>query len=191
MRIAVSGTHGVGKSTLIAAFLARRPEYASEPEAFELLGDDIMLLPSEGPDAQGLAALLEHTLRVLQNETRERVIIERSPVDYFAYARATEGLAPSEREELITLFGAAARDVLRRLDLIVLLPITSFGAESGRAAHDDGERFRERVDEALHQVLLDDADSLFAGIDTPRVLGLPPDPAHQLDELIRHTEPSG
>ena len=49
MRIAVSGSHSVGKSTLIAGFLSRHPEYAHEPEAFEVLADDVELARSPVP----------------------------------------------------------------------------------------------------------------------------------------------
>ena len=62
MRVAVSGSHSTGKSTLIAAFLAKCPEYVHEPEAYEELADDIALLASEGPDIEGLTALLVHTV---------------------------------------------------------------------------------------------------------------------------------
>jgi hypothetical protein len=42
MRVAVSGTHNTGKSTLIAAFLAERPQYAHEPQAYEaILGSHV------------------------------------------------------------------------------------------------------------------------------------------------------
>jgi hypothetical protein len=59
--VAVAGSHGTGKSTLIAAFLERRPEYRYEPEAFEILGDDVDLSSAAGPTPEGLGALLEYT----------------------------------------------------------------------------------------------------------------------------------
>ena len=59
MRLAVSGSHGTGKSTLIAAFLAKRPEYVHEPAAFETLGHDGELGESGAPTVDGLRALLE------------------------------------------------------------------------------------------------------------------------------------
>ena len=39
MRLAISGSHGTGKSTLIAAFVDLRPEFRYEPEAYEALAD--------------------------------------------------------------------------------------------------------------------------------------------------------
>ena len=61
MRVAVSGSHSVGKSTLIAAFLSRHPEYAHEPEAFEVLADDVELTESGAPTPDGLLLLLNYT----------------------------------------------------------------------------------------------------------------------------------
>lgn len=49
MRVAVSGSHSTGKSTLIDAFLEKNPHYLDAPEAFETLADDIELASSENP----------------------------------------------------------------------------------------------------------------------------------------------
>jgi predicted ATPase len=89
MKVAVSGAHGTGKSTLIAGFLERRPEYLDEPEAFETLADDIGLSEGDEPTVEDLRALLEFTVSVLTTHTAEHVIFERSPVDYLAYAAAS------------------------------------------------------------------------------------------------------
>src|SRR5688572_26092619 len=102
MRVAVAGSHSTGKSTLIAAFVSRCPQYVHEPEAYETLADDIVLSASEGPDVEGLAALLEHTVSILRGHSPgESVIFERSPVDYLAYAAATRSITPSERAAFI------------------------------------------------------------------------------------------
>ena len=39
MRVAISGTHGCGKSTLIDAFLLDHRDYLHEPEPYEALQD--------------------------------------------------------------------------------------------------------------------------------------------------------
>ena len=96
MRIAVSGSHSTGKSTLIAAFLAKCPGYLHEPEAFESLADDVELTSSEGPTAEGLQALLEHTISSLAlHPPGTLVVFERSPVDYLAYAAASRPSWPT------------------------------------------------------------------------------------------------
>jgi hypothetical protein len=50
VRVAVSGSHSVGKSTLIAAFLSRHPEYAHEPEAPEFAARPRCPRPDRGTE---------------------------------------------------------------------------------------------------------------------------------------------
>ena len=188
MRVAVSGSHGTGKSTLIASFLERRPDYASEPEAFETLGDDIDVTPGKGPSLEGLGALLAFTLgTVSAHSPGARVIHERSPVDYLAYAAARGGSRTGRAARFLATHVPLVRDALRHLDLIVLLPVSASGPIEAREGND--VRFRKRVDEALRRALVDDDHDLFGAGDSPRVVELPPLPERQLLELLRLTEP--
>jgi hypothetical protein len=187
VRIAVSGSHSTGKSTLIAAFLARRPRYRHEPEAFELLADDVELTPSEGPTAEGLQALLEHTMSALAfHESGALVVFERSPVDYLAYASASLSWPEGCAAGFLQTFIPQVRRSLRGLDLIAFVPVSSAGPES-RIGEDPG--FRQRVDEALRRALVDDDHGLFEDQGSPSVVELPPDPDQQVTELIRLTAP--
>jgi hypothetical protein len=185
MRIAVSGSHGTGKSTLIAAFLDRRPQYRHEPEAFETLGDDVDLTESGEPSPDGLAALLRYTVSSLQGRARELcVVFERSPVDYLAYASASRsGEWKRERRAFLSAQVPVVRAALEHLDLIAYLPVAAGGPVQGRPGEDAG--FRSRVDERLRRALIDDEHNLFADRDVPRVAVLPPDPERQLAELLR------
>ena len=190
MRVAVSGSHSTGKSTLIAAFAAKRPQYVYEPEAYEVLADDIALTSSEGPDSEGLAALLEYTASVLANHQRgATVIFERSPVDYLAYAAASRSMAASECAEFMRAYVPMVRDSIRNLDMIVLLPVSGKGPIASRPG--ENERFRERVDDELRRALIDDDYDLFVDGDAPVVLELSPFPDQQLAELMRRTEVGG
>lgn len=119
MRIAVSGSHSTGKSTLIAAFTAKRPEYIHVPEAYEELADEIAILESEGPDVDGLTLLLSHTVSVVRSHQRSAaVIFERSPVDYLAYAAASRSIARAERAAFLRSSVSAVRlgELLRCLE---------------------------------------------------------------------------
>src|SRR5262245_59540715 len=126
MRVAVSGSHGTGKSTLIAAFLERRPEYVHEPEAYELLGDDVGLTAQGGPTPEGLEELLRHTLATLSGlSPGARVIMERSPVDYLAYAAASaRAWTPRAVSTFVEAQAPGVRDALDHLDLIAFVPVS-------------------------------------------------------------------
>jgi hypothetical protein len=183
MRIAVSGSHGTGKSTLIAAFLERCPDYVHEPEAFETLGDEIDFEGDE-PTPDGLRLLLDHTAAAIDaHGPGAAVIFERSPVDYLAYAAAS-----SWPREARTAFLEEAlpivRGSLRGLDLVAFLPVSSRGPA---ARPGESPRFRMRVDRALERALLDDEHDLFGAAATPRVVALPPDLAGRVDQLVRLT----
>ncbi|HEX7830976.1 MAG TPA: hypothetical protein VF787_15075, partial [Thermoanaerobaculia bacterium] len=60
MRIAISGTHGSGKSTLIDDFLHAHRDYAHEPEPYEWLDE-----PAE-PDAESFYRQLELSVERLR-----------------------------------------------------------------------------------------------------------------------------
>jgi hypothetical protein len=186
VRVAVSGSHGTGKSTLIAAFLERRRDYAYEPEAYEALADDVALTSEQRPTPEGIEALLQYTLTAVANHAPgTRVIFERSPVDYLAYAAASGRSWPSgAASDFLATYIPVVRPSLRHLDLIALLPVSRRGPIESRP--DEDARFRKRVDERLRRALIDDDYDLFAEA-APRVVELSPFPERQLVELVRLT----
>ena len=183
MRLAVSGSPGTGKSTLIASLAEAHPQYVCEPEAFETLGDDIDLAESGAPTPAALAALIEYTARsVAAHPPGAKVIHERSPVDYLAYAAASR--REWGRDEVARFLAAhvpVVRGSLEHLDIIALVPVS---AEGPPARPGEDPRFRRRVDEALRRALVDDDHGLFDGAST-RVIDLPRAPDRQLAELVR------
>jgi hypothetical protein len=187
LRIAVSGSHGVGKSSLIASFLDRHPEYAHEPEAFEVLGDDIDLSESTVPTSDGLRLLLEYTVAVVQDRALEaHVVFERSPVDYLAYAAASGGAwPPGERVGFLESQKPIVRASIQQLQLIAYLPLSTAGAAGRRG---EEERFRQEVDICLRRALLEDEYELFGAGRPPRVVELPPGVESQLGLLSRFVQ---
>jgi hypothetical protein len=184
MRIAVSGSHGTGKSTLIAAFLDRCPGYLHEPEAFETLGDEVDFDEAGQPTSEGLESLLRYTVsRVEGHPPGTHVVFERSPLDYLAYAAAGRGPAwKGARREFLAAQVPIVRASLEHLDLIAYVPVSAGGPVQGRPGED--ARFRGRVDECLRRALLDDEYDLFAGRGGPSVRELAGHPGRQLDELV-------
>jgi AAA domain len=182
MRIAVSGSHGTGKSRLIAAFLERCPGYAHEPEAYEALADDIEL-PSNGPTPEGLQALLDYTITAVDlRGAGVSVIFERSPADYVAYAIAAARSVWS-KDALVSFIAESlprVRKSVRRLDLIVFLPVSA----EVEARFGEGRRYRRRVDDAMRRILIDDDHGLFDGSPPPTVIELGTRPSDQLSQLV-------
>ena len=186
MRVAIAGSHCTGKSTLIAAFVDRRPEYVFEPEAYEALADEIGLT-AEGPTPEGLECLLRYTVSALAvHRPGACVVFERSPVDYLAYAAASRATwSPEVVAEFLRVHTPVVCDAVRHLDVIALVPVSRKGPIQARPGED--ERFRRRVDEKLRRALIDDECDLFGGDRSPLVTELSPLPARQLTELLRIT----
>jgi hypothetical protein len=186
MRVAVSGSHGTGKTTLIGRFLQRCPDFAHEPEAYETIGDDVDLTDAGVPTPDGLRSLLEYTIAALEGRAAgTRVVFERSPADYLAYAAASRGAWRShEIQEFIATWAPLVRASMRQLDLVAYLPLSAAGAGPRRG---ENEGFRRRVDVSLRRILLDDEYGIFAEGRTARVIALPSAPDAQLAALVHHT----
>lgn len=131
VRIVLSGTHCTGKSTLAEDFAAAHPEYVHEPEPYEWLVEWY----GEAPDFE---RQLELSVERLQGYARgANVIVERSPLDFLAYMRVTDG----------PLFELAARG-MEHVDLLVLLPI-----EEIEAPEDEEPELREAMHEQLVELV--------------------------------------
>ena len=117
MRIAVSGTHGVGKSTLIDEFLRVHPEFVHEPEPYTVMVEDFGEEFSAEPCVEDFVRQVEFNIdRLHQHAPGENVIYERCPVDFLAYIQALDPeIADGLREEV--------SEAVRHLELIVYLPL--------------------------------------------------------------------
>ena len=69
MRIAVSGTHVIGKSTLVEALGERLPDHTVVPEPYELLQDRGYAFEYP-PSVEDFAAQLRQSLAVLRRPYR-------------------------------------------------------------------------------------------------------------------------
>lgn len=142
MRIAVSGTHCVGKSTLIDEFLRVHPEYTHEPEPYTTLTEDFGEEFAAEPNVDDFLRQLEFSMTTLAKHAREtNVIYERCPLDFLAYIEALE---PGRGELLLGPISTA----VKQLDLVVYLPIEQDA--------DEFPKLRKAVDRRLNAILLDD-----------------------------------
>jgi hypothetical protein len=86
MRIAVSGTHCSGKSTLVEAFLRAHPEFQHEPEPYATLVEDFGEEFGVAPTAEEFLRQLEFNCeRIRGYLPNEDVIFERNPDEFFVY----------------------------------------------------------------------------------------------------------
>jgi AAA domain len=141
MRIAVSGTHCIGKSTLIDEFLRTYTDFTHEPEPYIVLVEDFGEEFSEQPCVEDFYRQLEFNVdRLRQHARGERVIYERCPIDFLAYIDA---LDCESRETALPLVS----DAIQHLDLIVYLPL-----DDNDSADFEYPKLRKAVDRRLSEV---------------------------------------
>lgn len=145
MRIAISGTHGVGKSTLIDEFLSRHQEFTHEPEPYTVMVEDFGEEFSDEPNVEDFRRQLEFNIeRLRQHGPGEKVIYERCPIDFLAYIDALES---GTVEALLEPVVQAMQD----LDLIVYLPL-----DKDQTLESEYPKLQKAVDRRLSKMLLDD-----------------------------------
>ena len=167
MRIAISGTHATGKSTLVDELVRRLDGFVAIPELYYLLEDEGHVYADE-PTFDDLDLLFERSVEALTTCRADRALFDRSPADYLAYLAA---LAPDAD---LRAHVAAAREALGSVDLVVFVPIE----RPDVLAVTEAPRLRRRVDRILREMLVEQS----WGFDRPvvEVHGSPEERAHQV-----------
>ena len=144
MRIAISGTHGAGKSTLIDEFLRAHPEFTHEPEPYVRLVEEFGEEFAAEPSVEDFQRQLDFNLQQLrQHRPGVKVIFERCPVDFLAYIHALDSNTAASLVDEVEA-------TLNQLDLIVYLPLENEPLES------EFPKLQQAVDRRLQSILIDD-----------------------------------
>ena len=161
MRVAISGTHCSGKSTLIDAFLPAHPNFAHEPEPYVALQDEYGDTFAADPSADDFYQQLAFNIgRLRQYQPGDDVIYERCPVDFLAYLFALHDLRRATAAvRLIKASIGLAVNGLAFLDLIVFLPLNP--ADGIEVSDSEDPALRRAVDRRLIRLLSDDDLDLF------------------------------
>ncbi|MCA9736692.1 MAG: AAA family ATPase, partial [Gemmatimonadetes bacterium] len=149
MRVAVTGSHRVGKTTLAQAIADALGDHDFADEPYhELVADGYLF--SHPPDPDDFEAQLEYALDALGDEA-PNVVFDRCPVDLLAYLMVT----CQNDERVIARWREPVRRAMRSLDAVVFVPVEApdvidFGQD------EDPTDSRGAVDEALRELLLGD-----------------------------------
>lgn len=145
MRIAVSGTHRSGKSTLVEALSEALPKYETVEEPYYLLveeGHDF----AEMPSVEDFELQLERSIACL-NESGPDVLFDRCPVDLLGYL-----LTHADADEFdLDAWRPRVEAAMEKLDLIVFLPV-EHPDRIALPSSEDAE-LRLLVDEKLNEIL--------------------------------------
>lgn len=144
VRIAFSGSHRVGKSTVVQQVAEAWPQYARVEEPYYLLEED-GYESGWPPSVEDFEAQLDRSVAEIET-AGEHVLFDRCPADLLAYLLVLRHDVRGAVER--------SREAMHLLDLVVFVPIE----EPDRIAvssHEDREQ-RRAVDEMLERLLVDD-----------------------------------
>lgn len=145
MRIAITGSHSVGKTTLaerLQQTLGNHYVYLQEPY-YEL--EEKGYLFSATPDADDFVAQLKYSLKLLATE-EENAIFDRCPVDLLAYIQA---LDPA----LVARLYDSVEEAMATIDLLVYVSIER--PDRIECAVHEFPELRESVNEILNEWITD------------------------------------
>jgi hypothetical protein len=156
VRIAVSGTHITGKSSLVAALGERLPHHMIVPEPYEVLAERGYEF-AHPPGVDDFVVQLKQSLITLRRRS-PNLIFDRCPLDFLGYISASSG---ADRFDLDAWRGPIAR-AMKSLDLVVALHVDS--------AHDpaipiEDAALRLAVDDELRDIVDSDGFDLCDGVE--------------------------
>lgn len=182
MRIAVSGTHFIGKSTLIEDFIKRHPNYKSDIEPYYKLQNEKLMELSLEPSLDSLLEQLDYSIEQLNEWASEKdFIFDRCPVDFLAYAICTlEQDSIDINESEVSDKFLEIKEALNHLDLIVFLPIDK---ENFISYTEENPKYRKTADRYFKKLYRDEICDIFPKYDHPKIIELSGDRIARIKKL--------
>jgi predicted ATPase len=173
VRIAVSGAHRTGKTTLIEALGQLLVGHEVVEEPYHLLEEEGHEF-AQPPSIEDFEIQLERSIECLGDGEGNR-LFDRCPADLLAYLFTHEDGDAFDLEPWFP----RAREAMQRLDLVVFVPIE----EPDRIGVPAPERpWRQLVDEALREGLAEDRWDL--GVEVLEVTGSVAERARQVRDRL-------
>jgi hypothetical protein len=156
VRIAVSGTHGTGKSSLVDALGGHLPHHTTVPEPYEVLEERGYVF-AHPPGVEDFVVQLRQSIITLRRRS-PNLIFDRCPLDFLGYIAAS----PEADRFDLDVWREPIRDAMTRLDLVVALPADP--------RHDpvnltSDAVFRRAVDQELRDIVAGDGFDLCEGVE--------------------------
>ncbi|RDI07016.1 ATP-binding protein [Flavobacterium sp. AG291] len=145
MKIAITGAHGVGKTTLAEKLLEHLPVYDLRPEPYYEL-QELGYEFSETPNTDDFAEQLNYSIKQI-TASSDNVIFDRCPVDIMAYLEALNGI------HYINTMYDKAESAMEDIDLIIFVPIEEPDIITYQKS--DYPELRDAVNEILKESVYD------------------------------------
>jgi predicted ATPase len=179
MRIAVSGAHRTGKTTLVEELRRALPTYEVIDEPYHLLAEEGHEF-AEMPCLEDFELQLERSIESIVEDEDDR-IFDRCPADILAYLithRDSEGFD-------VERWLPRVRSAMERLDLIVFVPVED--PDRMAISEPDDAELRQRVDEEIREIVLEDRWEL--GVEALEVTGTPRERVRQVLAWVSSARP--
>ncbi len=145
MKIAITGTHRVGKTTLAEKLYESFPDYESYPEPYFELEEVGYIFP-EIPTVDDYLTQLEYSIKQIA-KSGHNAIFDRCPIDLFTYIQAT-----GESLNLQSIFNKV-QNATDEIDLLVFVPIEE--PDIILCSESELPELRYQVNDILHDLISD------------------------------------
>ena len=199
LKVAFSGSHSVGKSTLIKSFMEKWPMFKSPQKTYrDIIKEKGLVLNKLGSKESQKAILNalidEAQLAATHNEEFEvfdRCVIDNIVYSLWHYAKGTEGFS----KEFIIDCQALVALTLKHLDVMFYVPARPeipLTLREGRETDDEG--FRDEIDNIFQAVVLSyekQTGAFFPIEDCPAVITLEGPPDMRIPQIELYIKPNG
>lgn len=190
MRIAISGSHSLGKSTIVNDWMAQHPGFLREEEPYRALGlygpYEILFRDASTKLHNGIQ-LFYNIGRIHRYGTyADDVIFDRAPVDYLAYSQYTANQGSTDIDDaFVESMVPAVRESLDHLDILAFVPRSEAWPV---AIEDDGIRpvdyaYRDEVDAIFKEIYREGRFQVFSEKNSPLLVELWGPREQRLDQL--------
>ena len=195
MRIAISGSHSLGKSTVVNDWVALNGDYMREEEPYRVLGlrgpYEILFRDASTRLHNGIQLYYSISRLNRYSTPAQQVIFDRAPVDYIAYSQYTANQHLTDiDDDFVLSMVSAVRESLDRLDILAFVPQSD---DWPVAMEDDGIRpvdhfYRDEVDAIFKQIYRDGRFDILPKKSPPLLIELVGSPEHRLLQLAQAVE---
>jgi hypothetical protein len=190
MRIAISGSHSLGKSTVVKDWLETHPEFRHEDEPYRVLGlhgpYEIKFRESSTRLHNGIQMYYNISRLYHYRSAGDDVIFDRAPVDYLAYSQYTANQGTTDiNSAFVASMVPAVRESLGHLDILAFVPKSEAWPVEMEA---DGIRpvdhaYRDEVDAIFKQIYREGRFAVMPAVNPPLMLELVGSRSQRLDQL--------
>lgn len=171
MRILVSGTHGMGKTTFIRDFVEKYPNYVFDEEPYYKIMDLGHIDPMVGLSLDQCLIQFKYSIEQLESyENENNLILDRCPIDFIAY-----GLCAAKEEDIdireteFADYFDEVKELLTTFDLISFIPITT---EYPILFTQENPNYRTQADINFKKLYRSDIYELLPNYAKPRIIEL-------------------